>query len=188
MSHLSSCLKLSLALALGCAGVALGDPPAVWCVQFTLHETPSDPNSPVTFVIELDLASDEVNGSAVGWAVTRVQIQREDEQTSTVYTWSDETPVVGTQDGLWWLTHADPNDPRIEEFTQPPALAGTGVETYQEQPDLDYDLEGHTYTPPEPPAQPPYAVTALLDWRLQYADEQEPVSEEDQGAADVATD
>ena len=67
--------------------------------------------------------------------------------------WEDEDPEVDTTDGLWWVEHADPDNPVPSDFVETAPVAGTAIAADPEDPDLDFDVAGVPYT--EPPEGPP---------------------------------
>lgn len=155
---------LALAVLVPAAGYAAAyrftrDVPAWVEVEYWIHETAEDSESDVTFKIKLSLTKQEVDGDSIGWEINSIEF-RDPGNPGTV--WIDASPSVPSEDGLWWIDHADADDPQTEEFAVPPQLDGTGDAQDPNGDDLDYDFEGFTYTPP-PPGQPPYTVTASLD-------------------------
>ncbi len=156
---------LSLAVAVSAAGYAAADEgdadvPVTVDVEYWIHETPTDPESDVTFKIKLSLTEGKVDGDSIGWEINSIEF-RDPGNPDTV--WVDASPSVPSADGLWWIDHADADDPQTEEFTVPPHLEGTGDAQHPNGDDLDYDFEGFPYTAPLPSGQPPYTVTASLD-------------------------
>ncbi len=156
---------LSLAVLVPAAGYAAAygftaDVPVSVDVEYWVHETPTDPESDVTFKIKLSLTEGAVDGDSIGWEIDSIEF-RDPGNPDTV--WVDSSPSVPSADGLWWIDHADADEPQTEEFAEPPHLDGTGDAQDPNDDDLDYDFEGFTYTPPPPPAEPPYTVTASFN-------------------------
>lgn len=156
-------------------------------VRFTIHETPSDPTSDVVFVMEMTLVPDSVApgpgaGGLVGWEVANVLFTQVTGSGDVL--WSEDYPAVDTLDGLWWVLHADMENPEIAELVLPPLIAGTAAPDDPNEDDLDYDFEGTVYTPPQPPKEPPYPVTASLTFTFQRAMEPSPFEEESDEPAD----
>ena len=137
-------------------------------VSFWIHDDPSDPESDVTFKIKLALTESDSDGDSIGWDVTSIEF-RQIHASGPDTVWVESSPSVPTGDGLWWVTHADPTDPQTDEFVMPPNLSGTAVAQDSKDDDLDYDFEGVTYTPPPPPGEPPYEVTAGMDYYFALA-------------------
>ncbi len=159
-------------------------PPAQWTAKYVLHETPSEPSSPVAFKIALRLAYEDTDCSAVGWRVTEIEIRQVHADLSETI-WQHANPELNTADGLWWVDHADVSAPTAAEFVLPPELAGVASAVDPEDDDLSYELAGATYTPPEPPATPPYAITAALDYSFTLSGAGEPLVNGTHEPADV---
>jgi hypothetical protein len=128
-------------------------------VVYRIHDDPNDPNSPITFTIWLSLKQADVDEDSIGWEITRVRFREVGYQDTL---WTESDPNVPTADGLWWVNHADPNAPLLEEFVKPPHLTGVADAEDQLDPDLDYEFQGVTYTPP--PAGEPWDPTGALDY------------------------
>jgi len=141
-------------------------------IEYLIHETPTDPNSPVEFRIKLSLESSDQDGNEIGWDITSIEI-REVGDPDTV--WVDDDPNVPTEDGLWWVEHDDPNNPQNAEFTMPPRLEGTAAAEVLGDDDLEYDFAGLAYTPPEPAQQPPYEITSALDYTFTLVGDTDPI-------------
>lgn len=142
-------------------------PPDV-TVQLNLREPPGDPLSDVTHRVILGLFEDSRNGDSVGWDVAILTIRELDENGDVAYRWSTGGPTVDTSDGLWWIEHADPDNPELEEFVLLPRIHGTAGALDQGVSDLDFDFEGNVYT--EPPGGPPFEITGSLDTFLRLAE------------------
>ena len=136
--------------------------PDTQTVSFWIHDDPSDPESEVTFKIKLSLTEDDSDGNSIGWDVTSIEF-RQIHDTGPDTVWVESSPSVPSGDGLWWVTHADPDDPQRDEFVMPPNLSGTAAAQDPNDDDLDYDFEGVTYIPPPPSGEPPGEVTAAMD-------------------------
>ncbi|MCZ6817831.1 MAG: hypothetical protein O7F76_14185 [Planctomycetota bacterium] len=129
-------------------------------ITVTIHETPSDPQSDIDFVVIMKLTADRQDGDSVGWEVLSFKIEQWDGGSKSKV-WMETAPAV-TGD-LWWIEHADPNDPQDDEFVEPPEIIGTAGPIEGTNDDLDYDIDGTVYTPPPLPASPPFTNTGSLD-------------------------
>ena len=152
-----------LTLLLVFCGAADARPPD-YTLTFNLHETPGDPASPIDFTITMGLMKDTVNGNDIGWLVNVVTIRKVDGQGNVLTTWSKNQPFVDTEDGLWWIEHADPNAPVNSEFLVPPLISGTAPSPNPNVVSLEFEFEGAMYV--APPEGAPYddtsSLTALL--------------------------
>ena len=190
----SYCSLIALLAACGLTALHVGGEPvpafagqSSYEVSYWIHETPADPNSPVEFRIRLELANSDEDGDSIGWEVTSLEICQV-ESTGACTLWVDDDPNVPTQDGLWWVEHADPNDPQDDEFTMPPHLQGTAAADDPNDADLDYDFEGQVYLAPTPPGEPPYDVTAALDYTFTPVGSNDPIGDGDDEPVEVPPD
>ena len=168
---------LIAAFVLGLVPVSSADP-MTGDIEYLIHETPTDPNSPVEFRVKLSLESSDQDGNEIGWDITSIEIREVGDPDAV---WVDDDPNVPTEDGLWWVEHDDPSNPQNAEFTMPPRLQGTAAAEQFASDDLDYDFAGKTYTAPEPPEEPPYQFTAALDYTFTLVGDDDPVgSNEDE--------
>ncbi len=159
--------RLLLGMIAACTvpvSIASATLPSNQLTTFQIHETPSDPLSPVTFTVDLNLSAVENVGNDVSWRVTSISLTQAGVNGSPDTVWTESLPVVTTTDGLWWVTHIDPLLPENSEFSLPPYLSGTATCTDSTVDDLNYYLEGWTYQPPSQGA--PYPVTASLDYQM----------------------
>jgi hypothetical protein len=116
----------------------------------------------------------------VGWEIQTIEFHQP--LGAKLYSvWSEDLPYV-PGDGLWWVDHTDPQDPVRSEFVLPPAMSGTADASEPEVDDLDYELEGETYTPP--PGGPPFSVTASLTYY--FAMHEDPEDPEEEGEDEPA--
>jgi hypothetical protein len=136
-------------------------------VTYNLRDMPSDPLSAVVWRIDLHLQPTTTNGYTVGWLIHGVTITQLDPVGEPLHVWTADTPTVASSGGLWWVTHADPQNPGASDFIEPPSLTGTAIAENPTDPDLDYYLEGIPYV--APPQGPPFATTAALDYAFAYA-------------------
>jgi len=146
------------ALMMYSAAMAL---PADRVIYFAIHENPENPNSRVQYYLSLSITAADQDGDWIGWDITNYKITEKAVLGSDTV-WDVDSPNVGTTDGLWWVEHADPDNPIPTEFVEPAPVADTAVAVDPADPDLDFDVVGVPYTPP--PGGPPYQVTAALDF------------------------
>ncbi len=152
-------------------------------VTYNLRETPGDPFSDITFTITLGLMKDTVDGDDIGWEVAVITIRELDENGDVLDRWSMADPFVDTNDNLWWITHADPDNPVNSEFVLPPWIHDCASSPDTGVSDLDFDFQGNTYN--EPPGGPPYDTTGSLDAFLRLAETPPPQPKKDDDDADV---
>lgn len=152
-------------------------------VQYKLRETPSDPNSAVTWTIGLYLKEKQVDSNDVGWLIESIKISQLDSVGLPENVWTEETPTVDSSDGLWWAEHADPNDPQASEFVEPPLLESTATTEDPASADLDYYLEGVPYNPPS--GGPPYVETGALNYTFTLVGSSDPEHEGEDEPVDI---
>lgn len=133
-------------------------------IAYSIHETPDDPSTPVVLTLTLSITASETSGNSVGWDVTSIEFRQPGTGGGADTVWIESAPSVPTSDGLWWIDHADANDPQEEEFVLPPHLTGTATAQDPNDDDLDYDFEGMAYAEPTSPEEPPYEITAAMDY------------------------
>jgi len=130
-------------------------------VHFGIHEDPSNPHRPMQYLLSLSISAQSQSGDFIGWAVTNYRITEKAVLGSDTV-WDVDSPAVNTADGLWWVEHADPNNPVRGDFIEPAPVVDTAIANDPGDPDLHFDVVGVAYAPP--PGGPPYAVTAALDF------------------------
>lgn len=119
--------------------------PADRVVKYFVRETPTDPESDVIFVFALKIRTSERDGDSIGWSITEVRLK---EPGSPARLWIDDSPTTPTASGLWWIDHADADVPDDSEFAVTPTMQGTADAQDPNDDDMDYDLQGATYSPP----------------------------------------
>ncbi len=150
-------------------------------ITYEIHDIPTDPQSDVTFILDLDISAvvATVEGDAIGWDITAAVFTQPGGTGSTI--WSIADPYVDTPSGLWWVDHADINRPSLAEFIFPPSLVGTAEPDDPQDDDLNYDLVGVEYQ-----GTPPYTVTSGLDYSFALAAEPEkPIKDGNDEPTDV---
>lgn len=135
-------------------------------VYFAVHQNPDNPTSPIQYYFTLDVTAVSQDGNDIGWAVTSFSVT-ELVTLGNDIVWSLVDPFVDTEDGLWWVTHADPENPVRSEFILPVHIADTALAEDPSNADLDFDMKGESYT--APPGGAPYEVTAALDFSLKLS-------------------
>lgn len=136
-------------------------------VEYRIHQTPSDPQSPVVFTIQMTLERQSTSSSQASWHAAVIEFRKKGTGGAADRVWVAYDVEADTTDGLWRVTHADVDQPVAAEFVLPPAYWGTADAVISTNPDLDFDFQGRPYTPPAGGA--PYAVTAGMDWELDTA-------------------
>ena len=167
-AHRATFWFVAAAFAVGSTSITL----ASQSVSYRIHETPDDPNSAVAFVVTLTIDEADRDGDKVGWEVVEAYIEKPDAPTGD---WSTSDPLVWTTDGLWWITHADPDNPVLEEFASPPAITGTALAQSQGTENLNFELAGMVYSQQANGA--PYAVNGALDYVFALVSATEPLKE-----------
>ncbi|MCO6436721.1 MAG: hypothetical protein J5J06_06500 [Phycisphaerae bacterium] len=162
-------------------GVASAQLPTGRVVEFDIHEDPNDPESAVVLVFSLELKAADVVVDSVGWAVQSLTIRRLDRGEESA--WTDLAPSIGSQDGLWWVDHVNPQQPEVSEFVLPPQVGGVAEAADPMDGDLGYELIGEVYLPP--PGGQPYSTTASLTYRARLAEDEEPIKEGDEEPVEV---
>ena len=155
-------LLMGTVVALGLVQDAGATLPADQKIVYRIHETPTDPSSGVVFTVTLKLVAEDIDGDDVAWRVSKATFK----QKQPAREWAEAYPSVDTPDGLWWVTHADPQSPAITEFSLPPFMDGTATAQDSGYDDLDFEFEGTVYVAPPPPDNPPYGenTTASTYW------------------------
>ena len=142
---------------------------------FSIFEDPEDPQSDLVLKVYLVLHAVDSSPTAVAWDVTKVVITEPDIGSGET-AWADLSPSVDTCDGLWWIKHADLENPKIYEFVLPPLVEGTAVEQGSCNPDdADYEFEGTVYVVPPHRAEPPYGTTGALNNLFWIVGESQPL-------------
>jgi hypothetical protein len=159
---------VAAAIAVGSASTAL----ASQSISYRIHETPEDPNSAIAFVVTLTVDEADRDGDKVGWEVHEAYIEQPGTPGGA---WLKSAPLVWTTDGLWWITHADPDNPVLEEFVLPPAITGTALVQSQGTENLNFELAGTVYN--QQVNGTPYAVNGALDYMFALVDTTEPLKE-----------
>jgi hypothetical protein len=149
-------------------------------IAYQIHEVPDDPNSPIVFTVTLKIEEVDREGDLVGWEVLEARFERTE---NTTRVWMKTVPFVATSDGLWWIEHADPNNPTIGEFVLPPEMSGTAPALGSVDPDLDFLFSGVAWDPEV--LGSPYAVTGGLSYSFTLVGESEPLEEGENGPVEV---
>ncbi|MEK6676053.1 MAG: hypothetical protein AABZ47_10425 [Planctomycetota bacterium] len=134
--------------------------PPDFTLVWKIHDTPSDPNTPVVFAVTSTLRATSKSGNSIGWEVLNQAFQRVNSGTVTAL-WREEQVNVETHDGLWWVAHADPSTPVVGDFTTPPEMWGVATAITSGEQDLEFNMEGTGTPPPNPP---PYLEMGNMRW------------------------
>jgi hypothetical protein len=167
---------VAAAIAVGSTSTAL----ASQSISYKIHETPEDPNSAVVFVVTLTVDEAVRDGDKVGWEVLEAHIEQPGTPADV---WVKSAPLVWTTDGLWWITHADPDHPLLDEFASPPAITGTAQAQGQGTENLNFELEGRAYD--QQIKGSPYAVNGALDYVFALVNTTEPLKEGGEETVDL---
>jgi len=168
--------------AVACFPVVVAALPPDRVVHYAIREDPADPDSRIQYVLSLSLSAQEQNVDYIGWSVDNYMIT----ETAVIgvdSVWDVDAPNVLTTDGLWWVKHADPDNPVRSDFVEPAQIADTASAHDPSDPDLHFDVAGVPYS--EPPEGPPYAVTAALDFTFIKDGSSEPDDSGSHEPADV---
>jgi len=130
-------------LVLSSDGV-LAEPPADRAMEYSIRETPTDPESAVLYVIRLELTPISISGDTISWKIAAAEITKSGAGGSGDIVWFDDSPTLATSNGYWNVTHADPSDPEDVEFNWPPLLIGTALPDDPNEENLNYDFSGDT--------------------------------------------
>jgi hypothetical protein len=141
-------------------------------VVYRIHEDPDDPDSAITFTVWLSLVEMDADGDSIGWKIKNIRFRQPGTGGAPGKRWieSAPNPNVPTEDGLWWIDHADADNPQLSEFDHPPHLVGTATAVDPSDADLNYDFEGSTYS-----GSPPWSPTAGLDYEFAVDGEPTPL-------------
>jgi len=120
-------------------------PPEQQDVVFRIHDDPNDPNSDIVFTVWLELTPSALDGDSIGWDVKQIHFRRIGQGGGPDTLWTESDPNVPTGDGLWWVDHADADNPQLSEFEDLPQLQGVAPADDPNDKDLDYDFESDTY-------------------------------------------
>ena len=144
-STVSGCRVLALVTAIGLivpAAGAVADLPADQILTYSIRENPDDEQSDVIWTVEFRLEPVNAIGNSVAWETTQVVIEEIGSNGTTLNEWTDTAPAFGTAGRLWWIEHADPEDPKLTEFDMLPSIDGTTDADDPNNTDLDYEFEG----------------------------------------------
>ena len=79
MTRSSTFILLSAAILFAPSSLQADDP-INKNLAFSIHEDPNDPETPVVFVVELDLRAADADGDDVGWEVKQARFKKLDGQ------------------------------------------------------------------------------------------------------------
>jgi hypothetical protein len=139
---------------------------------YRIHEVPDDPQSDVVFVVTLTVKETARDGDYIGWEITEARLEQPGDPSAA---WIGEFPAVWSPDGLWWIEHADPDNPTEAEFTEPPWVGGVATALEPAGQDLNFAIEGVSYVPPSGGA--PHPTTGALDYNFTLVEAPTPLKE-----------
>ena len=157
---------LSVMVLLGGTAAQATEMPADQVVQYLIRETPSDPASPVEYVVTLTLHAKERCSNKVGWQVAEFELREIGVGGAEDMVWVDAQTVVDSNDGLWWVAHVNAETPNLVEFLGSPLLMGLGSAGDSGVPALGYEFKSSAYT-----SSSPFPITASLDYTFTLADD-----------------
>ena len=128
------------------AGVARTASADTRYVDYLIREDPSDPESDVIYIFSLGIEEADKDGDWIGWQIDEVAIVRLDSLGEVDAYWTEYAPYVPTSDGLWWVQHDDPKNPKGKDFDVTPWLVGMAQADDPNNDDMRYDFIGATYT------------------------------------------
>lgn len=173
-----------LVLSLATASARAQSGSQTMSVRYRIFVNPEVPAEGEAWRLSLGLRAADSGSQGIGWEVERVSLRRPGQSTVCDDFWVDSSPIVDTTDGLWWIDHADPQQPELAEFLEPPHISGlAAIESGGATQELEYwfaasGLESQS------------AGTAYLDywWRLDGEDEPEDEGDEEPVGPDSSGD
>lgn len=111
-------------------------------IVYKIREEPQDANSAVVFEVSLELTNMDQDGNAIGWQIELAKFVQIVAGGANIE-WTQEKPLGSS---LWWVEHAVPSEPQLEEFDEVLRLQGTAESVDPQNHELNYDLEGIPYT------------------------------------------
>ncbi|GMU83804.1 MAG: hypothetical protein AMXMBFR47_36740 [Planctomycetota bacterium] len=130
-------------------------------IEYRIHATRDDENSPIEWTITVDVAPIGRDGGTVMWSIVRAGFH----EAATGWTWQHApTPKIAD----WSIKHDDPLQPEAGEFAALPPIAGTAAPEGENGPPLLYSLSGR---------EPTSILLPGFWWKLEYQGEPEPRSQ-----------
>ena len=121
--------------------------PAERVAHYVIRLDPTNPGSRVQYVLSSTISAQEQDGDWIGWEVQSYKITEKAVLGSDTV-WAADFPFVDTSDGLWWVEHADPDNPIPSEFALPAGIVGAAVSNDPGVPALYFSVVGAPYSPP----------------------------------------
>jgi hypothetical protein len=147
------------ALVQAAVGAALALPQEI-AIEYHIKSNPLNPLSTTVVSVRLHLRAMQQVDNQIGWRIEKLWVRRPNVG-SPDEVWCETLPAVQSADGLWWITHADPEEPVTAEFTAPPRLSGQAARV-GDGADLIYTIESLPNPPgPRPDLVEPYEA---LSW------------------------
>ncbi|MGE3182234.1 MAG: hypothetical protein AB7N71_11440 [Phycisphaerae bacterium] len=142
-----------------------------WCdmplLQFWIHSDPADISSLVDIKITMNLTKEVQNENSIGWKITSVKFDYL--MTLERKTWTVLNPSVPSPDKRWWVNHLNPEEPLLEEFSNPPRMTGSAHADNSSGADLIYYFEGRGLS-----KNNPWAISPLLHYSFMELGRPEP--------------
>lgn len=154
-------------------------------VDYSVREDPSDEESDVLYVFSLGLSEVNVDCDGIWWKVEELVIVEVNNSGGHDKYWSEDDPLVGTSNGLWWVEHANTSKPIAEELHSPPLIIGTAVAHDTNDEDMDYDVEGEEYVTPPGELTPYDGRVTSLTHTIAETGQSQSASEGDEDPAEV---
>lgn len=144
-------------------------------IELQFRSVPSDPASPVEVQAVLTLSAESADGNAIGWRIKDVTFSRPNQ--SRTGQWSARgISTHNESDGLWWVNHADAENPATNEFTEfLPSISGIAESESVDQSRLSFDISGSDFGG----SQGPFPNTAFAQYSIGLTDADEPVVDGD---------
>ncbi len=145
--------------------------PADRVVHVGIHVDPSNANSRVEYYLSLSISAQEQDGNDIGWRIDNFKIT-EKVVLGSDNTWDVDAPLVDTSDGLWWVTHVDPDNPVRTDFTTIAPVVDTAVANDPADDDLEFDVSEGVYT--QPSGGDPWTITTAINFEFTVSGQQNP--------------
>jgi len=144
-------------------------------VTYMIREDPGDPESDVIFYVTFQITAYDQDHDTIRWEVESVYVTKVNVAPEANTHWTHDWPLLKSADGLWAVTHADPEDPQASDFDHMPGIEeGLAWADGSEDKDLIYSFRGDT--PFEQPV-PFEERCTLATYELFVEGEEEPEEE-----------
>ncbi len=134
--------------------------PAPQRIEYQIHETRDDEDSPVEWSFTADLTAVGRDGDTVMWNIVAIEFH----EAATQRTWRRAgDPKIAN----WSIKHANPMQPVDSEFAALPVISGTAAPDEATVPPLVFELSGR---------EPSLFMVPRFWWDFSYEEEVEPRS------------